>query len=313
MQFEQQLPITYFAEKYELTIVGNKDLIITGLNEIHKVKKGNLTFVDVEKYFQKSILSDASAIIINKLADFPEGKALLLCADPFKVYNQIAKDFRPFRPIQNTLYEGVQIGEGTLIEPNVHIGDNVVIGKNVYIQPGVYIGNDTVVGDNVRIQAGAIIGSDAFYYKKQDKKYTKWHSCGRVILENDVEIGAGCTVNKGVSGDTIIGEGSKLDSQVHIAHGVVLGKHCLLAAQVGIAGKTIVGDYVVMYGQVGIAQALTIGEGAVILAKSGVSKSLEPNKVYFGIPAAEAREKYKEIAKLRMISRDDISLVQNVS
>ncbi len=310
MRFEQQLPIQYFVDKYHLTIAGNKDLIITGLNEINKVQNGDITFVDVEKYYQKSVFSNASAIIIDKLTDFPEGKALLLSSDPFKVYDQIARDFRPFRPLGLTDEKGNTIGENCLIEPGVHLGHNLKIGNNVYIQAGVYIGNDTIIGDNVCIQAGAIIGTDAFYYKKTNQKYTKWHSCGRVILENDVEIGAGCTINKGVSGDTIIGEGSKLDSQVHIAHGAVLGKNCLLAAQVGIAGKTIVGDNVVMYGQVGVAQRLKIGDGAVILAKSGVSKSLEGNKVYFGIPAMEARDKYKELVKLRMLAKDEIQVMQ---
>lgn len=306
MQFENHLPIQYFAEKYNLTIVGNHDLKITGINEINKVEVGNITFVDVEKYYAKSIHSAASAIIIDKITEFPEGKALLICDEPFAAYNQIAKDFRPFRPFTSENNRQPKIGENTIIEPGVHIGFNVTIGDNVYIQSGVYIGNDTIIGNHVNIQAGAIIGTDAFYYKKANNQYTKWHSCGRVIIRDHAEIGAGCTLNKGVSGDTIIGEGTKLDSQVHIAHGVVLGKNCLIAGQVGIAGKTIVGDNVTMYGQVGVAQRLTIGDGAVILAKSGVSKSLEGNKVYFGIPAMEARDKYKEIARLRMLTKDDM-------
>ena len=308
MQFENHLPIQYFAEKYNLTIVGNHELIITGINEINKVEKGNITFVDVEKYYARSVNSAASAIIIDKITDFPEGKALLLCAEPFKAYNQIAQDFRPFRPFTAEENRNPVIGENTIIEPGVHIGHNVTIGSDVYIQAGVYIGNDTIIGNHVTIQAGAIIGTDAFYYKKDNQKYTKWHSCGRVIIKDHAEIGAGCTLNKGVSGDTIIGEGTKLDSQVHIAHGVVLGKNCLIAAQVGIAGKTIVGDNVTMYGQVGVAQRLTIGDGAVILAQSGVSKNLEGNKVYFGSPAMEAREKYKEIARLRMLTKDDVAV-----
>jgi len=158
-----------------------------------------------------------------------------------------------------------------------------------------------VIGKKVVIQAGAIIGTDAFYFKKSEEGYTPWRSGGRVIIEDDVQIGAGCTINKGVSGDTVIGEGSKLDCQVHIAHGVVLGKNCLLAAQVGIAGKTIVGDNCTFYGQSGIAQSLVIGDGVTLLAKTGVSKDLEGGKTYFGIPAAEAREKYKELAALRQL------------
>jgi UDP-3-O-[3-hydroxymyristoyl] glucosamine N-acyltransferase len=159
-----------------------------------------------------------------------------------------------------------------------------------------------LIGDNVVIGANSIIGSDAFYFKKTDEgSFKPWRSGGRVIIHNDVHIGAGCTIAKGVSGDTVIGKGSKLDCQIHIGHGVVIGENCLFAAQVGIGGKTIVEDNVVLYGQVGIAQALHIGAGAVVLAKSGVSKSLDGGKTYFGIPADEVREKYKELAALRQL------------
>lgn len=307
MLFEKAVPVRYFAEKYNLKLVGNENVMVTGINEIHKVEPGNLTFVDVEKYYQKSINSSATVIIIDKMTNFPEGKTLLICDEPFQVYNQIVAEYRPFRPMLTDTNTNPTIGENTIIEPGVHLGHNVTIGKDVYIQAGVYIGNDTIIGDNTIIQAGAILGTDAFYFKKANKTYTKWNSCGRVVIENDVVIGAGCTINKGVSGDTIIGEGSKLDSQVHIGHGAVIGKHCLLAAQVGVAGKTIIGNHVVLYGQVGIAQSLVIGEGAVILAKSGVSKSLEGHKVYFGIPATEARDKYKEMAKLRSLLNEELS------
>jgi UDP-3-O-[3-hydroxymyristoyl] glucosamine N-acyltransferase len=312
MQFEQPLPLQYFVEKYGLTVMGNKDIMVTGINEIHKVVHGNITFVDAEKYYAKSVNSAASVIIIDKMTDFPEGKALMICAEPFDVYNQIVLDFRPFRPLERDNPPRINTGVNTIIEPGVIIGHNVKIGDNVYIQAGSYIGNDTQIGDNVIIQAGALIGTDAFYFKKTNNKYIKWNSCGRVVIHDDVVIGAGCTINKGVSGDTIIGEGTKLDSQIHIGHGAVLGKNCLLAAQVGVAGKTIVGDNVVMYGQVGIAQNLTIGDNAVILAKSGVSKNLEGNKVYFGAPAEEAREKYKEIAKLRMLAKEEMSGMNNL-
>jgi len=304
MQFSTALPIQYFVDRYNLKLVGENNLLVTGLNEIHKVKSGDITFVDVEKYYKKSISSAATVIIIDKETAVPQGKALLICDNPFEVYNQIALDFKPFRPqAVGMIHTNLKVGENTIIEPNVTICDNVVIGDNCYIQSGVYIGCDTVIGDSVIIQAGTLIGTDAFYFKKENGKYIKWHSCGRVILENDVVIGAGCTINRGVSGDTIVGEGTKLDSQVHLGHGVVVGKNCLIAAQAGIAGKSIIGDDVVIYGQVGIAQNLTIGNGAVILAKSGVSKNLEGNKVYFGYPATEAREKYKELAALRILAR----------
>jgi UDP-3-O-[3-hydroxymyristoyl] glucosamine N-acyltransferase len=306
MQFTRPIPVQQFADRYNLKVIGNQDLMITGINEIHKVRPGDITFVDAQKYYHKSVYSAASAIIIDQLTDFPEGKALLLTEKPFEVYDQIARESYPFQPITSLEEKGYTIGKNTIIEPQVVIGHRVVIGDDCYIQAGSYIGNDTVIGDRSIIQAGALIGTDAFYFKKENGRYTKWHSCGRVIIENDVVVGAGCTVNRGVSGETIIGEGSKLDSQVHVGHGVVIGKHCLIAAQVGIAGKTIIGDGTVIYGQVGIAQNLHIGEGAVILAKSGVSKNLDGGKVYFGYPAAEAREKYKELAALRMMLEQEM-------
>ena len=146
-----------------------------------------------------------------------------------------------------------------------------------------------------------MIGTDAFYFKKINGHYTKWRSGGRVIIENDVEVGAGCTINRGVSGETIIGEGTKMDCQVHIGHGVVIGKHCLIVAQTGIAGKSSIGDYSTIYGQVGIAQNVHIGAKSVILGKSGVSKDLEGGKTYYGTPAGDAKEKFREIAAVKML------------
>jgi len=306
MQFTRPIPVRQFADHFNLKIIGNQDLMITGINEIHKVRPGDITFVDSQKYYHKSVYSSASAIIIDQITDFPEGKALLIADKPFEVYNQIARDHYPFQPVTSTTESDCTVGKNTIIEPNVIIGHRVVIGDDCYIQAGSYIGNDTVIGDRSIIQAGALIGTDAFYFKKENGRYIKWHSCGRVIIQNDVVVGAGCTINRGVSGETIIGEGSKLDSQVHLGHGVVVGKHCLLAAQVGIGGKTIIGDESVIYGQVGIAQNLHIGAGTVILAKSGVSKNLDGGKVYFGYPAAEAREKYKELAALRMMLEQEM-------
>jgi UDP-3-O-[3-hydroxymyristoyl] glucosamine N-acyltransferase len=163
----------------------------------------------------------------------------------------------------------------------------------------VTIAEHTIIQDHVTIQSGSVIGTEAFYFKKTEAGYQKWRSGGRVVIEDHVDIGPGCTINKGVSGDTRIGEGTKIDSQVHIGHDVVIGKRCLLAAQVGVSGNTVLGDDVVLYGQVGIAQNLKIGNKVIVSAKSGVSKDLEGGKVYFGYPAAEARSKFKELAALR--------------
>jgi UDP-3-O-[3-hydroxymyristoyl] glucosamine N-acyltransferase len=181
----------------------------------------------------------------------------------------------------------------------VVIGHHVAIGAHTYIQANCYIGSHTTIGERVIIQAGTIIGTDAFYFKQYPSHYEKWHSGGEVIIEDDVFIGASCTINKGVSGATIIGKGTKMDSQVHIGHGAVLGQHCLLAGQVGVGGKAIVGDRVKVYGQAGIANNITVGNEAIILAKTGVLQSVEGGKSYFGMPAEEARKKFMQIIAVR--------------
>ncbi|MBT8219159.1 MAG: UDP-3-O-(3-hydroxymyristoyl)glucosamine N-acyltransferase [Bacteroidia bacterium] len=299
MKFKTPIPITEIADRYNLQIKGDSSLIATGINEIHKVVPGDITFVDYEKYYGKSLNSAASIIIIDKEVDCPNHKALLICNDPFAVYDDIVRQHRPFRAINGQIHHSAIIDPSTIIECNVIIGPDVTIGTNCHIQAGSVIHEHVVIGNHVIIQSGAILGTDAFYFQKKEGKYKKWRSGGRVILEDHVDIGAGCTINRGVSGDTIIGEGSKLDSQVHIGHGAVVGKNCLIAAQTGIAGKSIIGDNVVLYGQVGISQNLTIGDNAVLLAKSGVSKSLKGDTVYFGYPADEMRRKYRELAALR--------------
>lgn len=304
MDFLSPLSVSELAVRFQLTLIGDDTLMATGINEIHKVRPGDITFVDIPKYYDKSLQSAATVILINQHVPCPEGKVLLVADDPFSIYNQLVWEHRPMRFLQTDRGENVHIGQGTQIDHGVHIGHDVQIGDDCYIQPGVYIGDNTKIGHRVNIQAGALIGTDAFYYKKINGVFHKWRSGGRVILEDDVEIGAGSTVNRGVSGETILGKGTKLDAQVHIGHGVVIGSHCLIAAQTGIGGKTVIGDRCIIYGQVGIAQNLTIGSDSVILAKSGVSKNLPGGETYFGYPADVARDKFKEIAFVRQILDD---------
>lgn len=302
MDLKKPVSVEELAKKFNLQIIGDASAVAYGINEIHKVRKGDITFVDSEKYYEKSISSAATIILIDKEAFCPDGKTLLVTEDPFAVYNQLVWEERPKEYLQSHRGENFVCGKETEIEHGVVIGHNVTIGENCYIQPGVYIGDNTIIGDNVIIQAGTLIGTDAFYFKKINGKYLKWRSGGRVILEDNSDIGAGCTINRGVSGETIVGKGTKLDCQVHIGHGVVLGENCLLAAQVGVAGKTVIGDRCTIYGQVGIANGLKIGSDVVILAKSGVSKDLESGKTYFGTPAGEAREKYRQMASLKRLT-----------
>jgi len=191
-----------------------------------------------------------------------------------------------------------------VILPGAYVGNNVRIGKDCIIHPNVVIMDHCVIGNNVIIQPGTVIGSDAFYYNKKtnrDVHYKKMLSCGRVVIEDDVEIGANCTIDRGVTADTIIGAGTKFDNLVHIGHDTVVGKNCLFAAQVGVAGATTIEDEVILWGQVGVSKTLTIGKGAELYAQSGVPASLEGGKKYFGSPVEDAKNKMKEFVWIKRI------------
>lgn len=304
MQFPSPVSIKWIANLIGATLKGNVEGQATGINEIHKVEKGDLVFVDHPKYYDKCINSNASFIIINKETEVPDGKALLITDNPFEAYCKIANHFRAFTAAEKMISDTAVIGEGTFIYPSAFVGHHVSIGKNCIIFPNVTIMDYCIIGDHVIIQSGSVIGGDAFYYNsKKDREvwYKKMPSCGRVILEDFVEIGCGCTIDRGVSHDTVIGKGSKLDNQIHIGHDSVLGKNTLLAAQVGIAGVVDIKDGVTAWGQVGISKTLSIGENAVILAQSGVPASLEGGKVYFGTPAEDAGTKKRELVWVKRI------------
>ncbi len=304
MQFPSPVSLPWIAEFIHAKLTGNSNQQATGINEIHKVEKGDLVFVDHPKYYDKCLNSAASFIIINKETDVPEGKALLVVENPFEAYCKIVNHFRPFEPSNKMISESAVIGAGSFIYPGAFIGNHVRIGNNTIIHPNTSIMDHSIIGDNVVIQAGTVIGSDAFYYNtKKDRElwYKKMPSCGRVIIEDDVEIGAGCTIDRGVSHDSIIGKGTKLDNMVHIGHDTVTGKNCLIAAQVGIAGVVTLEDGVTLWGQVGVNKTLTIGANAVIYAQSGVGKDTEGGKVYFGSPIEDAKEKMKELVWIKRI------------
>ena len=304
MRFEIPMSIKNIAELIDAEVIGDANAKATGINEIHMVEQGDLVFVDHPKYYDKCINSAATFIIINKKVAVPEGKALLVVDEPFEAYQKIVDHFRPFAPSMKTISESAKIGRNTVVMPNSYIGNQVEIGQNCVIHPNVTILDHCIIGDNVFIQAGTVIGSDAFYYNKKANRpvhYKKMKSCGRVVIEDDVEIGAGCTIDRGVSGDTIIGAGTKIDNLVHIGHDTQIGKNCLLAGQVGVAGASKLEDEVILWGQVGVSKTLTIGKGAVLYAQSGVPASLEGGKTYFGSPAVEAKEKMKELVWIKRI------------
>jgi len=308
MDIKDPIRVKDAAQLLGIPFKGNGDLLITGINEIHKVRKGDLTFVDVPKYYKKALSSDANFIIINQDTEFPEGKAILISDDPFHDYNRFVTHFMAEEMPQHVAFskgENVTIGNDVQIYPGVVLGRDITIGDGAVLYPNVVVYDNTIIGEDVIIHANTVIGGHAYYYKNRKSHYEKLISCGRVILEKGVEIGASCTIDKGVSGDTIVGEHTKLDNQVHVGHGVVIGKRCLIGAQVGIGGKTIIEDDVILWGQTGITKDVVIGKGAVISAQSGVSKSLEGGKAYFGTPAQEIRKAQKEMAWVRMKSNEE--------
>jgi len=281
--------------------VGTPDFPVRGFNEIHRVEEGDIVFVDHPKYYEKALNSAATVVLINQEVEAPKGKALLLSEDPFRDFNKLHTRFNPFRAFSASIAPTAVIGEGTWVGPNTVVGDGVRIGRDCWIHPNVVLLPGTEIGDRVVIQAGCVLGSDAFYYKKRPSGFDRLLSSGRVILEDDVELGAGCTIDRGVTHDTRIGQGSKLDNQVQIGHDTVLGERCLLAAQVGVAGCVTIGHGVTLWGQVGVTSGIEIGDKAVVLGQSGVTKSLEGDKTYFGSPASEARRLYRELASLRVL------------
>lgn len=297
MRFYQPQTLRQIAEIIGAEFVGDEKFSVLGTNEIHRVKAGEIVFVNHPKYYEKALNSEATIILIDKKVDCPAGKALLISDDPFRDFNKINAHFTPIQTFEEE--EGnLKIGQNSQVHLSVIIGNDVEIGKNCLIMPNVIIGDRTQIGDNCIIQSGTVLGGDAFYYRKTEEGYIKMLSVGNVVLENDVEIGANCTIDRGVTDTTKIGEGTKMDNQIQIGHDTIIGKRCLLASQVGIAGCCTIGDDVTIWGQVGISSGITIENKVVILAKSGISKTLKEGKTYFGAPAEEAKDYYKKQVKL---------------
>lgn len=305
MKFSTPLSMQFVAELINATILGNENNKAIGINEIHKVEVGDICFVDHPKYYDKCLNSAATIVIINNNeVTIPEGKTLLFVTDPFEAYLKIVDTYKPFRPSTKSISDSATIDSTAVIMPNVFIGNNVTIGSDTVIHPNVTIHDDAVIGNNVIIQSGTVIGSDAFYYntkKNREVWFKRMKSCGNVIIEDFVEIGAGCTIDRGVTASTVIGQGTILDNQVHIGHDVSVGKNCLFAAQVGIAGATIIEDGVTLWGQVGVNKTITISSGAVVMGQSGVVGNLKGNTVYWGTPAINLGDKKREAVWVKRI------------
>jgi UDP-3-O-[3-hydroxymyristoyl] glucosamine N-acyltransferase len=304
MRFLEPLPLGDIAAMIHARIKGDPSAMVSGINEIHRVEEGDLVFVDHPKYYGKCLESAATFIIINADIECPPGKALLIVDDPFEAYLTVVRRFRPYEHSSSAISQTAKVGEGTRLQEGVVLGNHVQVGRDCTIHQGVVVRDHCIIGDRVVIQAGTVIGSEPFYYnsrKDREVWYRRMESCGRVVVEDDVEIGSNCTIDRGVTHDTRIGRGTKMDNLVHVGHDSVIGRNCLIAAQVGIAGAVEIGDGVVLWGQVGVSKTLRIGNNAVVLAQSGVPSDLQGGETYFGTPAVDAKTKRREIVWVRRI------------
>ena len=264
MKLKENLTLKQASLIINADYVGADDFIISGINEIHQVTNGDLTFVDHPKYYEKALNSAATTIIINKKVPCPQGKVLLFSDDPFRDYNILVRKFNSFERCNKNISDSARIGENTVIQPSAFVGNNAVIGKNCIIHSNVSIYDNTVIGDNVIIHANTVLGADAFYFKRRPEGYDKLLSCGKVVIKDNVEIGANCTIDRGVSGDTVIGKGTKLDNLIQIGHDTVIGENCLLGANTKVEDGVELCDNVIVLNNSVLNTYCKIGVGCVV-------------------------------------------------
>jgi UDP-3-O-[3-hydroxymyristoyl] glucosamine N-acyltransferase len=309
------------------------DRRVTGIAPLDRAGPRDLTFIDGIKYADQAAATDAGACLtVERFADrLPEHVSLLCAREPYRAFVEVAHALFPDALCPSSLFEtsavaagasvhatarmesGVRIDPGAVIGPRAEIGAGTVIGAGAVIGPSVRIGRNcsigasasithALIGDRVIIHAGARIGQDGFGYLPRPGGHRKVPQLGRVIVQDDVEIGANSTVDRGASRDTVIGEGTKIDNLVQIAHNVTIGRHCLLAGQVGISGSVTLGDYVMMAGQSGIIDHITVGEGAQIGAACSVFNDVPPGEKWLGTPGRSARSFLRETAVLKRLA-----------
>ena len=275
MKFNEPISLKDLAGFLGASYTGDPEHIIEGMNEIHMVEAGDLTFVDHPKYYDKALNSEATTVLINKDVECPPGKGLIISDDPFVDFNKVGMKYRPFVPATTMVSPSAEIGEGTVIQPGAFIGNNVKIGKNCLIHPNAVVYDHCVLGDEVVLHSGGIIGADGYYFQKRKGETLKFKSVGRVVLGNHVEVGAKTTIDSGVTGDTVVGDYTRYYNHVKVGHDTQIGRYCLIGAFTAIAGVTKIKDNVILWANVVVDKDLVIGEGTVMLATSGTDISLE--------------------------------------
>ena len=319
------LTAAHIATHVHGAVDGDSQRLITGVAPIDQARAGDISFIAQAKYYAALQTSPAAAILVDTNCPSSPRQVLIRVQNPYYAFLQVASLFAPpQRPPDGVdasavihpsakLGKRIAIGPNVVIEEDAQIGDDAVIGALSFIgrgavlgercilSPRVLIAHQVVLGQNVMVQSGSVIGSDGFGYVPVDGRHVKIPHTGTVVLEDDVEIGANCAIDRGTFGETRIGSGTKLDNLIQVAHNVQIGKDTLIAAQTGISGSTRVGSNVKIGGQVGIVGHIEIGDNASFGAQSGVSKSMPAGQTYFGTPAKEIMQAKREEASIRRL------------
>lgn len=302
----------------------------TGVNSLAEADSREVSFLGNKKYFQDFLETKAGLVFVPAgLPDQPTGPILVEVENPSYAFGLVVKKMatkqRTFKPgIHSRAYvaesvkvnaDKVSIMAGAVVEEGCEIGDGTQICAGAVISEGVKIGENSIIGSNVTVreyceignrvalQPGCVIGSDGYGYELVDGKHVKVDQLGIVVIEDDVEIGANTTIDRARFGKTVIGEGTKVDNLVQIAHNVKIGKHCLVVAQSGLAGSCELGNYVTVAAQAGVAGHISVGDKSVILARAGVTKTLPGGQMYHGIPARPVQEEHKRQAYISKIPK----------
>jgi UDP-3-O-[3-hydroxymyristoyl] glucosamine N-acyltransferase len=325
--------IAAFTEA-EVHPAADLDRRITGIATLDRAAPDDLVFFDKPKYAPELATTSAGACLTRKqfAEQAPAHVSTLYVREPYRAYVEVTQKLFPDASGPSSLFASsgltpgalihpaarlenrVIVDPGAVIGPHAEIGARTIIAAGAVIGPKVRVGRDcaiganacitnALIGDRVVIHAGCAIGQDGFGYLMSAAMHRKILQIGRVIIQDDVEIGAGTTIDRGANRDTVIGEGSKIDNQVQIGHNVVIGRHCIIVSQCGISGSVVIGDRVVLAGQVGLADNISIGEGAIVGAQSGIMDDVPPGERWFGYPATRAREYFRGVTKLRELAR----------
>jgi UDP-3-O-[3-hydroxymyristoyl] glucosamine N-acyltransferase len=301
---------------------------ITGLAALDEAQPGEISFFGHPRYAADLKTTKASAVLVPRDFAGETPSACIRVDDPSSAFTVVTQQFTPV-PVasapgihpsavvdpsakiapdasvqaQAVIEAEVVVGAGTVIGSGCYVGRGARLGAGCVLHPHVVVREECELGDRVILHSGVVVGSDGFGYDTKNGRHTKIPQSGRVVVENDVEIGANTTIDRARFGRTVIGEGTKIDNLVMIAHNVVIGRHCIICAQVGISGSTRIGDYVVLAGQAGIVGHIRVGDGAIVGAQSGLSNDLEPKAIVVGSPPRPIGEWKRSIVRIDRLGK----------